>query len=176
MKKILLACAFFLIAIIITSCIRTKKCECVEQWNLTHETGVFVVMADGCTLPGCVVKSYNNKPLPHFSVFKFQSKLLLLSMSQNPPGSTPFIPSHCLYPSQDNQNFRHNFGIKPVFHGKSSAYWHNCFFSKIIKKLVFCGRNAYFCSTISFLPCITGLARQERKGIEKLIDGGSIRN
>ncbi len=75
-------------------------------------------MADGCTLPGCVVKSYNNKPLPHFSVFKFQSKLLLLSMSQNPPGSTPFIPSHCLYPSQGIQNFRHkacfsrkNFGI-----------------------------------------------------------------
>ena len=128
-------------------------------------------MADGCTLPGCVVKSYNNKPLPHFSVFKFLSKLLLLSMSQNPPGSTPFIPSHCLYPSQDNQNFRHNFGIKPVFHGKISAYWHNCFFSKKIKKLVFCGRNAYFCSTISFLPCITGLARQEREEIEKLIDG-----
>ena len=128
-------------------------------------------MADGCTLPGCVVKSYNNKPLPHFSVFKFLSKLLLLSMSQNPPGSTPFIPSHCLYPSQDNQNFRHNFGIKPVFHGKISAYWHNCFFSKKIKKLVFCGRNAYFCSTISFLPCITGLARQERGEIEKLIDG-----
>ena len=104
-------------------------------------------MADGCTLPGCVVKSYNNKPLPHFSVFKFQSKLLLLSMSQNPPESTPFIPSHCLYPSQGIQNFRHNYGIKPVFHGKISAfgithprkvgispkilaYWHNCFFSK----------------------------------------------
>ena len=48
-----------------------------------------------------------------------------------------------------------------VLFAKSQA--HNCFFFKKIKKLVFCGRNAYFCSTISFLPCITGLARQERE-------------
>lgn len=46
MKKIHLTCALFLIAIIIPSCVRTRNCECVEHWGLTHETGVFIVLEE----------------------------------------------------------------------------------------------------------------------------------
>jgi len=46
MKKIHIICAFFLIAIIIPSCVRTRDCDCVDHWNLTHETGVFIVLEE----------------------------------------------------------------------------------------------------------------------------------
>ncbi|MBR6334122.1 MAG: hypothetical protein IKR77_07025 [Bacteroidales bacterium] len=42
-------------------------------------------MADGCTLPGCVVKSYNNKPLPPF--FRIQVPIKTASALHEPKSS-----------------------------------------------------------------------------------------
>jgi len=101
-------------------------------------------------------------------------------MSQNPPESTPFIPSHCLYPSQGIQNFRHNYGIKPVFHGKISAfgithprkvgispkilaYWHNCFFSKKNKKIGFLWAKCLFLQHY-FFPAMYNGPRKTGEG------------